>query len=63
LDVWLELREEPVRWLNSAKRGLRGELRRRAPEAIDWAGLTAAGVVQMLDDFEAHIESKTARRH
>jgi hypothetical protein len=28
-------------------------LRRRAPHAIDWAGLTAAGVVQMLDNFEA----------
>jgi hypothetical protein len=24
-----------------------------APEAIDWAGLVAAGIVQMLDDFEA----------
>jgi hypothetical protein len=36
---------------------LLGELRRRAPEAIDWAGLADAGVVQMLDDFEAAQET------
>jgi hypothetical protein len=32
-----------------------------APEAIDWAGLAAAGIVQMLDDFEAARESRPAR--
>jgi hypothetical protein len=38
-------------------------LRRRAPEAIDWAGLTAAGIVQMLDAFEAAQEARSARQH
>jgi hypothetical protein len=42
---------------------LLGELRCRAPETIDWAQLTDAGVVQMLDDFEAARESETASRH
>jgi hypothetical protein len=36
---------------------------RLAPHAIDWAGLTAAGVVQMLDDFEAAMNSRAAHRH
>jgi hypothetical protein len=40
---------------------LLGELRRRAPHAIDWAGLTAAGIVQMLDAFEAMQESRSVR--
>ena len=47
------IRAEPRRWVNTPNLTLLGELRRRAPHAIDWAGLTAAGVVQMLDDFEA----------
>jgi len=38
-------------------------LQNRAPQAIDWAGLMAAGIVQMLDDFEAARDSKTARHH
>jgi hypothetical protein len=42
---------------------LLGELRRRAPEAIDWAGLAAAGVVSQLDAFEAAMDSRIARRH
>jgi len=32
---------------------LLGALQRRAPEAIDWERLTAAGVVADLDAFEA----------
>jgi hypothetical protein len=36
-------------------------LRRRAPEAIDWAGMQ--DVVPLLDAFEAAMESKVARRH
>jgi hypothetical protein len=47
------IQDEPPGWVNTANLTLLGELRRRAPEAIDWAGLTAAGIVQMLDDFEA----------
>jgi hypothetical protein len=39
---------------------LLAELRRRAPEAIDW---TAMGdVLPVPDAFEAHMEGKTARR-
>ena len=40
---------------------LLAELRRRAPEAIDWAAM--GDVVPLLDAFEAAMESKTARRH
>jgi hypothetical protein len=54
---------EPVGWVNTANLVLLGALRRAAPRAIDWAGLTAAGVVQMLDDFEAARASQTARHH
>jgi len=36
-------------------------LRRRAPEAIDWAAM--GDVVPLLDAFEAVMQSKTARRH
>jgi hypothetical protein len=46
------VQDEPVGWVNTANLSLLGELRRRAPEAIDWERLTDAGVVQMLDDFE-----------
>jgi hypothetical protein len=54
-------------WCTTSRRAgsnltLLGELRRRAPEVIDWAGPTAAGVVQMLDAFEAAQEA-LARCH
>jgi hypothetical protein len=51
------------RWLSAASLILLGELRRRAPEAIDWTGLAAAGVVQMLDAFGAARASQTVRHH
>jgi len=57
------VQDEPVGWVNIANLTLLGKLRRRAPEAVDWAGLTAAGIVQMLDDFEAARDSQTARHH
>jgi hypothetical protein len=56
------IQDEPPGWVDIANLTLLGELRRRAPEAIDWAGLTAAGIVQMLDAFEAAQEAP-ARRH
>jgi len=56
------IQDEPPGWVNAANLTLVGELRRRA-EAIDWAGLTAAGIVQMLDAFEAARASQTARHH
>jgi hypothetical protein len=37
------VQDEPVGWVNTANLTLLGELRRRAPHAIDWAGLRAAG--------------------
>jgi hypothetical protein len=40
------IQDEPPGWVNTANLVLLGELRRRAPEAIDWAGLAAAGIVQ-----------------
>jgi hypothetical protein len=39
------------------------ELRRRAPRAVDWAALTAVGIVQMLDAFEVARDSEMTRRH
>jgi hypothetical protein len=57
------IQDEPAGWVDIANMTLLGELRWRAPEAIDWAGLTAAGIVQMLDDFEAARASQTARHH
>jgi hypothetical protein len=56
-------RAEPPGRVNTANLVLLGELRRRAPEAIDWGSLAAAGVVQMLDAFEAARASQTARHH
>ena len=39
------IQDEPPGWVDVANLVLLGELRRRAPEAIDWTELTAAGVV------------------
>ena len=38
-----------------------GELRRRAPRSINWGPLMAAGVVEMLDDFEAATGRSSSR--
>ena len=55
------VQDGPAGWVNTANLTLLAELRRRAPQAIDW---TAMGdIVPVLDDFKAHMESKTARRH
>jgi hypothetical protein len=56
------IQDEPPDWVNTANFTLLGELRRQAPEAIDWAGLSVAGIVEMLDAFEAAQEA-LARRH
>jgi len=51
----------PEQWISAANLTLLSALRRCAPEAIDW---TAMGdIVPVLDAFEAHMDSKTARRH
>jgi hypothetical protein len=50
----------PQEWVNTANLTLLGELRRRAPEAIDWTGMP--DVVPVLDAFEAARDSGTARR-
>jgi hypothetical protein len=55
------IQAEPQGWVNTANLSLLVELRRRAPEAIDWAGMQ--DVVPLLDAFEAAMESKVARRH
>jgi hypothetical protein len=57
------VQDEPSGWVDTANLTPLGELRRRAPHAIDWAGLTAAGVVAELDAFEAAQESRPARQH
>jgi hypothetical protein len=62
-DFHLSLVQDlPEQWVSAADLVLLGELRRRAPEAIDWAGLTEAGVVAELDAFEAAQEA-APRRH
>ena len=52
---------EPVGWVNTANLTLLSELRRRAPEAIDWAAM--GDVVPVLDAFEVARASQTARHH
>jgi hypothetical protein len=47
------VQDEPVGWVHTANLVLLGTQRCRAPHAIDWAGLTDAGVVAELDAFEA----------
>jgi hypothetical protein len=55
------IQDEPAGWVNTANLMLLGELRRRAPHAIDW---TAMGdVVPILDEFEAARASQTAPHH
>lgn len=39
-------------WINAANLTLLGEMRRRAPDAVDWGPLLASGVVDTLDAFE-----------
>jgi hypothetical protein len=57
-----ELIPNPPRGLvNTANLTLLGELRRRAPHAIDWTAMR--DVVAVLDAFEAAMESKAPRRH
>jgi len=55
------IQDEPAGWVNAANLTLLGELRRRAPEAIDWARMP--DVIPVLDAFEAHLDLETARRH
>jgi hypothetical protein len=43
------IQAEPVGWVNIAILTLLGELRRRAPHAIDWTSM--ADVVPVLDAF------------
>jgi hypothetical protein len=45
------VQNEPTGWVNTANLVLLGELRRRAPEAIDWAAM--GDVIPVLDAFEA----------
>jgi hypothetical protein len=45
------VQDGPVGWVNTANLTLLGELRRRAPHAIDWTSM--ADVVPVLDAFEA----------
>jgi len=61
-DLHLALVQDlPEQWINAASLTLLSALRRRAPQAIDWAGM--GDVMPVLDAFEAAMESKTARRH
>jgi hypothetical protein len=57
------IQDEPPGWANTANLVLLGALRRLAPHAIDWSGLTDAGIVSQLDAFEAAQKSRSARRH
>jgi hypothetical protein len=61
-DLHLSVAQDE-QWVSAVSLLLLGALRRCAPQAIDWAGLTDAGIVNQLDAFEAAMDSKTARRH
>jgi hypothetical protein len=41
---------EPRDWVNTASLTLLGELRRRAPEAIDWSGMPDIVPIQRVGD-------------
>jgi hypothetical protein len=56
------VQDVPQHWVYIINVTLLGELRRRPPHAVNWPGLTAAGVVQKRDDFEAARDSRIARR-
>jgi len=58
----LLLRDEEVygSWVNAVNLMLLAELRRWAPDAIDWGALFASGLIDMLDAFEAAMDSKAA---
>ncbi len=45
------LQDEPQHWVGTVNMTLLGELRRRAPQAIDWTGMQ--DLVPLLDAFEA----------
>jgi hypothetical protein len=49
------------RWVNAASLTLLAALRRRAPDSIDWAGMS--DVIPILDEFEAARDSRAAHRH
>jgi len=53
------IQDEPAGWVNTANLTLLGELRRRAPEAIDWDAM--ADVVPVLDAFEAAMGERFRR--
>jgi len=53
------IQDEPAGWVNTANLVLLGELRRRAPEAIDWDAM--ADVVPVLDAFEAAMGERFRR--
>jgi hypothetical protein len=55
------IQDAPAGWVNTANLALLRAFRRRAPEAIDWAGMP--DVLPVLDAFEAARASQTARRH
>ncbi len=48
------IQAEPQLWVNTANLTLLAELRRRAPQAIDWTGMQ--DVVPLLDAFEATLD-------
>jgi hypothetical protein len=57
----LQLVRDPQRWFDTVSLTLLAELRRRAPEAIDWTGMP--DVVAVFDAFDAARASQTARHH
>jgi hypothetical protein len=59
----VRIQDGPAGWINTANLTRLAELRRRAPHAVDWARLSDAGVVHLLDAFEAAQDSRMARRH
>jgi hypothetical protein len=50
------IQDEPAGWVNTANLTLLTELRRRAPHAIDWAGMQ--DVMPLLDAFGAAMDNR-----
>jgi len=49
------------RWFDTVSLTLLGELRRRAPHAIDWAAM--GNIVPLIEAFEAVKDGRPVRRH
>jgi hypothetical protein len=60
-ELHLQLVRDPQRWFDAVSLTLLAELRRRAPDAINWAEMS--NIVPLIDAFEAAHDGRPVRRH